>query len=88
MKKWCKLTFADFRQLEAFVVSKDGADAFVRLSWSVSSSSSAHADLRLGQVLEEVGRVPLPPYMKREADKADLATYQVSLDKLYFTFGR
>jgi S-adenosylmethionine:tRNA-ribosyltransferase-isomerase (queuine synthetase) len=68
------------------VLSKIGPDASVRLSWTVSSSSSAHADLRLGQVLEEVGRVPLPPYMKREADKLDLATYQVSFDMYWVSF--
>jgi S-adenosylmethionine:tRNA ribosyltransferase-isomerase len=30
----------------------------------------------LAEVLEEVGRIPLPPYLKREDDARDLASYQ------------
>ena len=36
----------------------------------------ACVDLRLAEVLEEVGRIPLPPYLKREDDARDLASYQ------------
>eukprot|EP00802_Teleaulax_amphioxeia_P011917 Tamp_11955.p1 GENE.Tamp_11955~~Tamp_11955.p1 ORF type:complete len:552 (+),score=60.62 Tamp_11955:170-1657(+) len=63
--------------LEALVEAKNGADASVRLSWhSLSSDAATPQDLRLCDVLEEVGRVPLPPYMKREADTRDLESYQ------------
>ena len=59
-------------RLEAKVEAKQGADAAVRLIWHTQAGS----ELRLGEVLEEVGRVPLPPYMKREADRQDLVSYQ------------
>ena len=59
-------------RLEAKVEAKQGADAAVRLIWHTQAGS----ELRLGEVLEEVGRVPLPPYMKREADRQDLESYQ------------
>jgi S-adenosylmethionine:tRNA ribosyltransferase-isomerase len=65
--------------LEALVEAKQGADAKVRLSWHPSSQDAAaphELQLRLCEVLEEVGRVPLPPYMKREADAKDLECYQ------------
>mmetsp|Transcript_44909 Transcript_44909/g.70377 ORF Transcript_44909/g.70377 Transcript_44909/m.70377 type:complete len:190 (+) Transcript_44909:1020-1589(+) len=34
--------------------------------------------MKLGEVLESDGRVPLPPYIKREADASDLHTYQTA----------
>ena len=67
--------------LEALVEAKQGADAKGRLSWHPSSQDAAaphelRHQLRLCEVLEEVGRVPLPPYMKREADARDMDCYQ------------
>ncbi len=41
-----------------------------------TSHGCACTDLRLAEVLEEVGRIPLPPYLKREDDARDLASYQ------------
>ena len=46
------------------------------LSSSAPQDAATPQDLRLCDVLEEVGRVPLPPYMKREADTRDLESYQ------------
>ena len=57
--------------MEAHVEAKSGADAMVRLRWDSSERS-----LNLAQVLHMVGNVPLPPYMKREADSQDLDSYQ------------
>lgn len=50
------------------VIAKAGMDCVVRCTWGGGST--------LGQVLEAIGRVPLPPYIKREAGVDDLETYQ------------
>ena len=69
-------------ELRATVLSKRGADATVRLAWAhnlawaPTGGGAGGGELRLGAVLESLGRVPLPPYMKREADENDLASYQ------------
>ena len=56
-------------RLRARVLAKDGRDARVALRW-------APAARPLAWVLERAGRVPLPPYLGREADAADRAAYQ------------
>jgi S-adenosylmethionine:tRNA ribosyltransferase-isomerase len=56
-------------QLLCEVVEKSGAEAVLRLSWSP-------AELTLGEIFERVGRVPLPPYLRRPAEDADRERYQ------------
>jgi S-adenosylmethionine:tRNA ribosyltransferase-isomerase len=55
--------------LEAHVLEREQKSAKVRLEWSPSSAP-------LSEVLEHVGKLPLPPYMKREASSEDLSRYQ------------
>ena len=40
----------------------------IRISWDT--------DMRFAQVLEEIGKIPLPPYMEREAQVSDAERYQ------------
>jgi len=40
----------------------------IRISWET--------DMRFAQVLEEIGKIPLPPYMEREAQVSDAERYQ------------
>lgn len=56
--------------LRAEVLSKNGPDATVKMTWGGNTP--------LGEVLAAFGRVPLPPYIKRAADKKDLQTYQTA----------
>eukprot|EP00960_Hanusia_phi_P049720 759727-Hanusia_phi.AAC.2 len=73
-------------RVEAEVLERDGADAVVRLSWTRAGSADPEQQEQqedlgaplLHEVLKQVGRVPLPPYIKREADREDLVTYQTS----------
>ncbi|MBU6374953.1 MAG: S-adenosylmethionine:tRNA ribosyltransferase-isomerase [Bdellovibrionales bacterium] len=56
-------------RIRAEVLSKDRNEATVRLEWSPPS-------MPLGSILEEIGKIPLPPYMRREADASDNDRYQ------------
>ncbi len=63
----------------AEVEGREGKEGRVRFSWSSPEggpSSSTIDDMRFGQVLEAVGRIPLPPYMHRASDAADAVDYQ------------
>lgn len=54
--------------LQATVVRRDGAEGSVALTWS--------DEQLLGDLLDEIGRLPLPPYLHREADASDRERYQ------------
>lgn len=61
--------FGDGGTFSATVESRVDDGFRVRFRWTPES-------LTLAEVLEEVGRVPLPPYIKRDATADDAATYQ------------
>lgn len=55
------------------------SDAFdgtrvVRLTWQ--AKDSGHANATFGEVLEDLGKTPLPPYMRRPAQDQDRTDYQ------------
>ena len=52
----------------ATVIDRNGTEASVELSWE--------RDISLSQVISEVGHLPLPPYLHREADEDDAKRYQ------------
>jgi len=61
-------TFDEQYQLEIHVIQKSGMDAIIRLHWIGNAN--------LAQVLEEIGKIPLPPYLNREAEESDEERYQ------------
>lgn len=54
--------------LQARVIRRDRAEGSVELTWSGTAL--------LGDLLDEIGRLPLPPYLHREADENDRERYQ------------
>jgi S-adenosylmethionine:tRNA ribosyltransferase-isomerase len=64
---------ADFR-MEA--VRGEGEEGSFTISFSWTPS-----DLTFSQVLEQIGKIPLPPYIKREASAMDVERYQTILAK-------
>ncbi len=50
-------------------LSDEGEISFIRLSWNP-------ANLTFSEVLEQSGKIPLPPYMHRKADDSDRQRYQ------------
>jgi S-adenosylmethionine:tRNA ribosyltransferase-isomerase len=56
-------------KIRARILSKERNDARVALEWTPAAES-------LASVLEHAGKLPLPPYMKREVQREDLERYQ------------
>jgi S-adenosylmethionine:tRNA ribosyltransferase-isomerase len=54
--------------IQVQVLAKDGATAEIDLQWGSGQP--------LGELLEQVGRIPLPPYFHREDDASDRVRYQ------------
>lgn len=50
-------------------LSDEGEISFIRLSWNP-------ANLTFSEVLEQSGKIPLPPYMHRKAEDSDRQRYQ------------
>lgn len=56
-------------KLSAAMLSRKGEDFEIEFSWEPAS-------LSFGEVLEQAGKTPLPPYIIREAGEDDKKTYQ------------
>lgn len=56
-------------ELKAEIIEKKANEALVKFTWSPEKLSFAEA-------LETIGKTPLPPYIKREADEKDKNDYQ------------
>ncbi len=59
--------------LRAWRVGEKGREQVVRFEWS--------ARLTFGQLLELLGRIPIPPYLNRESEEIDNARYQTVYSK-------
>ena len=60
--------------LRAWRVGEGGREQRVRFEWS--------ADMTFGQLLETLGRIPIPPYLNRETQESDKTTYQTVYSKI------
>jgi S-adenosylmethionine:tRNA ribosyltransferase-isomerase len=76
LKKWktgCLITEFLFKgehyKLSAEKVSSEGDAWRIRFIWNSE-------DISFGEVIESVGHIPLPPYVKREDEKEDNIRYQ------------
>ncbi len=54
--------------LRAEIVERGTREHIVRMRWS--------ADCSFGELLEELGRIPIPPYLNRESEEIDNTRYQ------------
>ncbi len=54
--------------LRAWRLGEGGREQEVRFEWT--------ADLTFGQLLEHLGRIPIPPYLNRESEEIDNTRYQ------------
>jgi len=50
-----------------------GANPTIRFSWD--------NDVEFGQILEEIGNIPIPPYLNRDSEDKDKQTYQTVYSK-------
>ena len=60
-------------QLRAWIAERGEREHIVRFEWDV--------DLTFGQLLEHLGRIPIPPYLNRESEEIDLTRYQTVYSK-------
>ena len=60
-------------QLRAEIKERGEREHIVRFEWDV--------DLTFGQLLEHLGRIPIPPYLNRESEDIDLTRYQTVYSK-------
>jgi len=60
-------------RLQAWLVSEEGRERIVRFEWT--------APLTFGQLLEHLGRIPIPPYLNRESQEIDNTRYQTVYSK-------
>lgn len=71
-KKWkngiVKLKTENFI-LSAQMLKKEADKFIIRFSWDAS-------DISFAEILDEAGSTPIPPYLKRDADKRDATSYQ------------
>lgn len=80
LKKWkegaLEINFDYLSQphtLKAYMVENGGREHIIRFEWS--------ADLTFGQLLEHLGRIPIPPYLNRESEEIDNTRYQTVYSK-------
>lgn len=59
--------------LRATLVERGAREHIVRFEWDV--------DLTFGQLLEYLGRIPIPPYLNRDSEAIDLTRYQTVYSK-------
>ena len=60
-------------QLRAEIAERGSREHIVRFSWN--------ADMTFGQLLEYLGRIPIPPYLNRESEESDNTRYQTVYSK-------
>lgn len=60
--------------LNAMIIEREQSTFTLELSWNT--------DLTFAEVLHHVGKVPLPPYLHREAEQGDESTYQTVYAKV------
>lgn len=60
-------------QVRAYRVGEGGREQIVRFEWT--------ADMTFGQLLECLGRIPIPPYLNRESEEIDNTRYQTVYSK-------
>ncbi|MCS6988215.1 MAG: S-adenosylmethionine:tRNA ribosyltransferase-isomerase [Chloroherpetonaceae bacterium] len=56
------------RELVATVLEKSGAQALVEFAWQTNQT--------FAELLDEMGKMPIPPYLKRDANTEDKTRYQ------------
>ncbi|MFI3281015.1 MAG: S-adenosylmethionine:tRNA ribosyltransferase-isomerase [Rikenellaceae bacterium] len=60
-------------RLVAEIIERGSHEHIVRFSWTL--------DISFGQLLEHLGRIPIPPYLNRESEEIDYSRYQTVYSK-------
>lgn len=72
--------FSENEELESELVSKSGKKGKLRVTWNRRSENlvtlTAEGEIPVHDLIELLGEVPLPPYIKRSPEEADKKRYQ------------
>ena len=60
--------------LQAFVEERGAREQLVRFRWT--------AEMTFGELLEHLGRIPIPPYLNRDSEEIDNTRYQTVYSKI------
>ncbi len=60
-------------QLRAWMAQREEREHIIRFEWD--------CDLTFGELLEHLGRIPIPPYLNRESQEIDYTRYQTVYSK-------
>ncbi len=80
LKKWksgyVEINFeheGEAHSLRAYMIENGGREHIIHFEWS--------CDITFGQLLELLGRIPIPPYLNRESEDIDYTRYQTVYSK-------
>jgi len=62
-------------EFNAELLHSDGLTNSVKFSWN-------NSNIHFAEILEEVGELPIPPYLHRKTEESDLTTYQTVYSKI------
>jgi S-adenosylmethionine:tRNA ribosyltransferase-isomerase len=62
--------------LQASLTGKNGESPIIRFDWSTEGIPDQQDFATFGEILEQAGHTPLPPYLRRDAEHADKTNYQ------------
>jgi len=80
LKKWkqdkLELSFGENRQYSLFAdrIRAEGDAQLIEFTWN--------GDFTFGEVLEQVGKIPIPPYLNRDSEESDKNTYQTIYSRI------
>lgn len=80
LKKWktgkLEMSFGDKSQYKFFAekIKTVGDSQLIEFTWT--------GDLSFAEVLDKVGKIPIPPYLKRDSEEKDKKTYQTVYSKI------
>lgn len=62
--------------IEATKISKTSNAEIIQFNWQASAIQSDNSKITFGDILENIGNTPLPPYLNRKAEFEDKTRYQ------------
>ena len=64
------------QKVEVTAEIEDEEKNHVKLSWKRLTPNTQHLTLKFVDLIQALGKIPLPPYLNREAEASDYETYQ------------
>jgi S-adenosylmethionine:tRNA ribosyltransferase-isomerase len=82
LRKWKKEPLSQILSTSEGEITLTASFVENKGNWQEIIFSWSPANIPFGQIIDEVGKIPLPPYIKREAEEIDKIRYQTIFSKL------